>query len=197
MNNRDRVLFPLILIALITFSCERNEKEKKEEVKSKKAVKIDQDYYLDEDYYQFDKLDLLKSEIQGAIMLPNETSRLGTSEKPKIHHERGGFKWEISVGPSFSLYIEDYGKQKNLIKNHKIKLKTQNNVYKIEYLKDLPNLLVYKKTLKETNNHSSYFIYAQKKINNITYEIKNKSRGNKKDIVDVMEKSIFSFKSSI
>ncbi|MDG1841989.1 MAG: hypothetical protein P8I93_06555 [Crocinitomicaceae bacterium] len=193
MNNRAFILFTLILISLIAFSCEGNGEVKKE-LKSKKTSKIDQS--LNEDYYQFSKLYLLKSEIQGTIMLPNETSRLGTSEKPKVQHEHGGFKWEISVGPSFSLYLEDYGKQTNLIKNHKIKLKT-NNVYKIEFLKELPNLLIYKKTLKETNNHTSYFIYAQKKINNITYEIKNKPQGNRKDIVDVMEKSILSFNSSI
>jgi len=188
-------LFYLILISLIAFSCEREEQEKKEEIKSKKKTKTEQSW--EDDYYQFSKLDLLKSEIQGTIMLPNETSRLGTSENPKIKHKHGGFKWEISVGPSFSLFLEDYGKQSNLIKNHKIKLETQKNVYKIEFIKDLPNLLVYKKTLKETNNHSSYFIYAQKKINNISYEIKNKSQGNNKDLVDVMEKSILSFKSSI
>ena len=126
MNNRAFILFTLILISLIAFSCERNEEVKKE-LKSKKTSKIDQS--LNEDYYQFSKLYLLKSEIQGTIMLPNETSRLGTSEKPKVQHKHGGFKWEISVGPSFSLYLEDYGKQTNLIKNHKIKLK-QNNVYR-------------------------------------------------------------------
>ena len=195
MNHKTCILFAIVLASLIAFSCERNGKEQKEGIKSKKTSKIDQ--ALNEDYYQFSKLDLFKSEIQGTIMLPNETSRLGTSEKPKVQHERGGFKWGISVGPSFSLYLEDYGKQTNLIKKHKIKLKTQNNVYNIKFLKDLPNLLIYKKTLKETNNHSSYFIYAQKKINNITYEIKNKSQGNRKDIVDVMEKSILSFNSSI
>ena len=195
MKNKNFFFFSLILISLFAFSCERNANEKKEEIKSKKTSKREQT--IEEDYYQFSKLDLLKSEIHGSIMLPNETSRLGTSEKPKIKHKLGGFKWEISVGPSFSLFLEDYGKQANLIVNHKIKLETQKNVYKIEFIKDLPNLLIYKKTLKETNNHSSFFIYAQKKINNISYEIKNKSQGNKKNIVDVMEKSILSFKSSI
>ena len=57
----------------------------------------------------------------------------------KFNTNMVGLNGKISVGPSFSLFLEDYGKQTNLIKNHKIKLETQKKRYtKLNLLKICP-----------------------------------------------------------
>ncbi len=151
----------------------------------------------DEDYYQFSLFKLHNNDIQGTIMLPNETARIGSSEIPKVKHKPGGFQWTVSVGKAFTLYFEDFGEDKSLVTKHRKKLNAQSNIYNVKYLESLPNLLIYKKTLKESAAHTSYHIYAQKKINGVMYEIKNKYSGDKKEVVMFMKKSIASFKSSI
>ena len=181
-----------LLFFLFNISCEENTNSAPDE----QGDKANFSQRIDEDYYQFSNFNLNKHDIEGSIMLPNETSRIGTSEVPKVKHSPGGFKWKINVGSAFNLYIEDFGDKKDLVLNHKMKLEAQKNVYTVKYIEALPNLLIYKKTLKESSLHSSYHIYAQKKVNGISYEIKNKYQGDKKDVVMFMKKSIASFKSS-
>ena len=153
-----------------------------------------------EDYYKFSKINLKKHGIMASIMLPNETAGIGTAEIPEIKHVDSDFRWELKVGNTFSLFIEDFGVNNMLINNMMEKLKAQSNVYTINYLTKSPSLLVYEKTIKKRESTSNrqkktYHIYSQKKIDNIIYEIKNSDNGNSKDVVLYMQKSIASIKS--
>jgi hypothetical protein len=61
------------------------------------------------DYFQFQKVDLREYDIAASIMIPDATAGIGASFKPNVEHDEGGYKWAISVGRNFQLFLEDYG----------------------------------------------------------------------------------------
>ena len=60
------------------------------------------------DYYQFDEHNLDIYGINASIMIPNETAGIGASFEPEIKYNDGDFKWQISAGRNFNIFIEDY-----------------------------------------------------------------------------------------
>ena len=61
------------------------------------------------DYYQFDEHQLDFYGIDASIMIPNETAGIGASFESEIIHNDGDFKWQITAGRNFNIFIEDYG----------------------------------------------------------------------------------------
>ena len=160
---------------------------------------------LDEDYYEFRGISLKEFNIPATIMLPDETANIGASTKPEVIHAEGNFLWDIEVGPNFNLHIEDYGDYTDMVEYKKKELKKQ-EIFKINYLIDEKDLIVYErilivKGLKNASSkvgvkHNSYHVYGQKVINGITYELRSRDEGNEKMIIELMAKSIQSFKPS-
>ena len=182
----------VISLCFVFFAC--GEKENSGELKNENSGQYN------EDYYKFSKINIKKHGIMATIMLPNETAGIGTAEIPEVIHVDSDFRWELKVGSTFSLFIEDFGVNNTLINKMTEKLKAQSNVYTINYITKSPRLLVYEKTIKKRESTSNkqkktYHIYGQKKIDNIIYEIKNSYNGNSKDVVLYMQKSIGSIKS--
>ncbi len=158
---------------------------------------------LNEDYYEFQGFSLKPFELSYSIMLPDETANIGAATVPEISHKEGDFYWDISIGSNFKLHIEDYGDYNDLIPQKRNALKNQ-KIFKVEYLVNEKNLIVYKQTLmvKGSKNaspkvgveHSSYHVYGQKEFNNISYELSSSEEGSTKEIITLMAKSIKSFK---
>jgi len=167
-------------------------------------VKNDNTEVAEDEYYEFQGLSLKDFGVPGMIMLPDETANIGASTKPEVVHNDGDFIWDIFVGPNFELHIEDYGDYTDLVEYKKKELKEQ-EVFKINYLVNEKDLIVYESTLlvrgsKQASptvgvKHKSYHVYAQKIINGITYELRSRDEGYEKMIIDLMAKSIRSFKS--
>ena len=165
--------------------------------------KVDSGIDLDEDYYEFKGISLSNQGIEAMIMLPDETANIGASTKPEIIHDDGGFKWEINVGPNYQLHIEDYGDYTDLVENKKKDLK-DNGLFKINYLIDEKDLILYEQTLVVRGSkkaaptvgveHKSYHVYGQKSVDGITYELRSRDEGYEKVIIELMAKSIKSFK---
>jgi hypothetical protein len=160
---------------------------------------------LDEDYYEFKGISLKEHGIPAFIMLPDETTNIGASTKPEIIHTDGDFIWDINVGPNFSLHIEDYGDYTNMVEFKKKELQEQ-DLFKIKFLLDEKELIVYESTLivkgsKKASpsvgvEHKSYHVYGQKIINDVTYELRSRDEGYEKMIIELMAKSIKSFKAA-
>ena len=158
---------------------------------------------LDDDYYEFKGISLKGFNIPANIMLPDETANIGASTKPEIIHAEGDFLWDIVVGPNFSLHIEDFGDITNNVAYKKEELKKQ-EIFKINYLVDEKDLIVYKRSLivKGSKNasskvgvkHDSYHVYGQKIINGVAYALSSRDEGYEKMIIELMAKSIKSFK---
>lgn len=175
-----------ILFATLCFTSCNNEDEANKE-KVAKAV----------DYYDFQGMSLKDYDIPALIMLPGQTSNVGAAVEPSIIHAEGDFKWEIKVGPNFSLLIEDYGREKELIKREKTRLASF-PFYKIEYLTNTDSLIFYRRTLKYDKkntskvgvDHVSYHCYAIKKIAGIKYVFESPNEGCHKPIIETMIKTI-------
>jgi len=184
------ILLPFIILFLLP-SCSGNDNE------------ASQTPISTEEYYEFKGLSLKGSDIPAMIMLPDETANIGASTRPEILHNEGDFIWDILVGPNFELHIEDYGDYTDLVEYKKKELKEQ-DVFKVKYLVDEKDLIVFESVLivrgsKEASptvgvKHKSYHVYAQKVINGITYELRSRDEGYEKMIIELMAKSIRSFK---
>lgn len=161
-----------------------------------------QDVTIDDDYYEFQDFIMTDYDIPAVISLPDETANIGASTRPEVKHEES-FKWEINVGPKFQLLIEDFGILDDLVKEKKKELADQ-KIFKIKYLVDEPELIVYERTLLVTGSkyaapevgieHKSYHVYGQKTIDKIIYGLSTAQEGCEKHIVELMAKSIKSFK---
>lgn len=169
----------------------------------KETAKEEEGVTLDDDYYEFKGISLKEYGIPAMIMLPDETANIGASTKPEVIHADGDFIWDIQVGQNFELHIEDYGDYTDMVQYKKKELKDQ-DIFKIRYLIDDKDLIVYERTLVVKGSkkasptvgvkHASYHVYGQKIINGITYELRSRDEGYEKMIIELMAKSIKSFK---
>ena len=160
---------------------------------------------VNDDYYEFQDFNLQGYDIPAVISLPDETANIGASTKPEIIHIEDDVKWEVKIGPNFQLHIEDYADITDLIEVEKKELAEQ-TFFKVKYLIDEKDLILYERTLlvKGTDNaspnvgveHKSYHVYGQKIVDGITYELQSREEGYEKNIIELMAKSIKSFKPS-
>ncbi len=158
---------------------------------------------VDDDYYEFQDFILKDYEIPAVISLPDETANIGASTKPEVDHIMTDIKWTVNVGPNFQLLIEDYGDITDLIETEKKELAEQ-KFFKVKYIVDEPEMIVYERTLVVDGTadapstvgveHKSYHVYAQKVVNGFTYELQSREEGYEKMIIELMAKSIRSFR---
>ena len=147
------------------------------------------------DYYQFDELMLDKYGINASVMIPNETAGIGASFESEVIHNDGDFKWQISAGRNFNLFIEDYGDYQYRMPEFLRKLETQ-DVFKTEIIEQKDEYIIYKRELNMSSKEiSTFHLYGVKYINGIYYEIKNKEAGDSEKVIDFILKSFLSFKS--
>lgn len=158
---------------------------------------------VDDDYYEFQDFNLSKYDIPAYIKLPDETANIGASTKPEVIHVEDDIRWDVQVGPNFQLVIEDYGDINDLIEVEKKEL-ADKKFFKINYLIDEKDMILYERTLvvKGSNKasstvgveHKTYHVYASKTIEGITYELQSREEGYEKMIIQLMAKSIKSFR---
>jgi hypothetical protein len=182
--------FLLLLVTLPTlfFSCD--EKTASEELS-------------DEELYEFQGFSMQPYDIPVMIMLPDETANIGASTKPEVIHVEDDFQWELIVGPNFHMIIDDWGSDREMVSSEKKKLAGL-NFYKIKYIIDEPDFIVYERELKVDGKkeapssvgveHKTYHVYGQKVINDITYVFRSRDEGFERMIIDLMAKSIKSVK---
>ena len=169
------------------------------------VVNIENTDIMEDEYYEFQDFNLSKYEIPAFISLPDETANIGASTKPEIIHTESDYQWDIVIGQNFELHIEDCAEVSGLVKEKKEEL-ADRTFYNIKYLIEKEDLIMYERTLvvKGTDNasptvgveHKSYHVYGQKKIGKIYYELRSKEEGYSKTIIDLMVKSVKSFRPS-
>ena len=151
-------------------------------------------------YYQFAKLTLSDFDLNASIFIPDETAGIGASFKPIISHEED-FKWTISAGPNFTLFIEDYGDYSSLMDEFEAKI-SKSDFFDISIISNKNGIILYQRSIKKNTlsdasskeNHISFHLYAIKNINGIYYELKNKEEGDTRKVIELMEKSVESLK---
>lgn len=158
----------------------------------------------EEELYEFRGFSMKPYDIPIMIMLPDETANIGASTKPEVIHEEDGFQWKLSVGPNFEMIIDDWGADREMVSSEKKEL-AEHSFYKIKYLIDEPDFILYEQELKVDGKkgvsnsvgvpHKTYHVYGQKVINDITYVFRSRDEGYEKVIIDLMAKSIKSVKA--
>jgi hypothetical protein len=158
--------------------------------------------FTDNELLDFVPFNLKQYGIPAIMMLPDETSNIGAVTKPEVIHVDNDFKWKIKVGQQFQLLIEDYGDYSNLVDIKRKELSGQ-TIFKIRYLINEKDIIVYEKTLLVKGakkaphrlglTHRSYHVYGQKKLGNISYELKCDDNGAEKFVIQLMAKTINSF----
>ena len=153
-------VLPLILI----FACNSNSGNDNEPIQ-------------DDELYDFKGFSLREYDIPAMIMLPDETANIGASTTPEIIHAEDDFKWELIVGPNFHMVIDDWGDDRTMVSSEKERLAGL-NFYKITYIKEEPDFIVYERILKVDGEksapktvgleHKSYHVYCQKVIDGVT-----------------------------
>ena len=169
----------LLLFALVLFACQQDQ----------------QDNF---DYVQYEAFDLSRYDLPASIMLPDASAGIGTSLKPKVSYEIGGFKWRIDVGRNYTMLIEDYGDNALRFEEFKRKLFKPNRYFDIKVVEQQPNLLIYKRVVKGAyvaQPNEKYHIYSVCKIDENHYEIMNREQGDSKRVVDFMFHSIQSIQA--
>ena len=185
------IYIPLLVLYLIINACSS------ENTTTIKERKINQE---SDKYYQFAKLTLSDFDFNASIFIPDETAGIGASFKPIISHEED-FKWTISAGPNFTLFIEDYGDYSSLMDEFEAKI-SKSDFFDISIISKKNGIILYQRSIKKNTlsdasskeNHISFHLYAIKNINGIYYELKNKEEGNTRKVIELMEKSVESLK---
>jgi hypothetical protein len=159
-----------------------------------------EEIYGDNDkYYQFSELNLTAYGFNATIKIPDETTGIGASFEPIVRHEED-FKWVISAGPNFNVFIEDYGDFSTLMNDFKQKINSS-DFFTITIMSEKNGVISYSRKIKDNKldqnkelDQTTYHIYASKKLGNVNYEIKNREEGNTLKVIQLMEKSIASLK---
>jgi len=157
----------------------------------------------DEELYEFQGFSMKPYDMPVMIMLPDETANIGASTRPEVVHEEDDFQWLLSVGPNFQMVIDDWGADREMVSSKKKEL-AGHSFYKIKYIEDTPEFILYEQELKVDGKkgvsnkvgiqHKTYHVYGQKVINGITYVFRSRDEGYEKVIIDLMAKSIKSVK---
>ena len=162
------------------------------------TLSCEQDKPRSYDYIQYSSLDLSACDLSARIMLPNASAGIGTSIKPNIEYEIGGFKWKLSVGRNFTLLIEDYGDYAYRFAEFKRKLLKPNQFFEIEIVRQTNDILIYRRKVKGefvAQKNARFYIYGVKRIRENYYEIMNREQGDTIRVVDFMYYSIQSLKA--
>ncbi|PWL24529.1 MAG: hypothetical protein DCO96_13700 [Fluviicola sp. XM-24bin1] len=188
---KSLMLLLLVVPGFFLSSCSNEEEDKK------KKEDIDL-----EDYYEFQVMDMSKYGIDAYIHLPDETANIGASTKPEVSHPEDHI-WQIDIGQNFTLHIEDMANIKDNIKEEKKELKRK-EFFKIKYLIDDEDMILYQRELVVKGSdraastvgveHKSYHVFGQKTVDGITYVLESREEGYEKNIIEMMAKSIKSFK---
>lgn len=150
------------------------------------------------DYVQYTDFDMRPYDLAIQLKLPNASSGIGTSIKPLVSYEIGGFKWKLEVGRNFILQIEDYGDYAFRFAEFKRKLLKPNPFFEIEIVRQTNSVLIYRRKVKGAfvaKKNARFYIYSVRQINQNYYEIMNREQGDTKRVIEFMYHTIQSIKA--
>jgi hypothetical protein len=188
------LVLALVTLSVTTYSC-KDEGEND-------VISNDPQKEIDVDLSDFKGESLKKHGINALMMLPDETSNTGASVVPTFTRQEDHL-WLIEMGPRFEMVIEDLGSETTAVERMKNEL-IDLGIYDIEFLVDEPDLIMYKRSIKysddsklEVKKTSTYHCFGTKTIDGINYLIMSgkPDTGFHKLIVKDMVKTIRSFQA--
>ncbi|MFT4603072.1 MAG: hypothetical protein ACI857_003259 [Arenicella sp.] len=147
------------------------------------------------EYSEMNEMSLKPHGLNMKFMVPDVASSTGAALEPQVIHEDGDYLWHVKIGKHFHMVIEDYGKEKDKVKNEKARLIDLNKIFVTEFLTDDANLIMYKRTLHDDQGGKpSYHVYGEILIGGYTYILRSEDEGSLKPIIEDMLLTIKSAK---
>lgn len=147
------------------------------------------------EYSEMNEMSLKPYGLNMKFMVPDVASSTGAALEPQVLHDDGDYLWHVKIGKHFHMVIEDYGKEKDKVKNERARLADLDKIFITEYFTDEPNLIMYKRTLhNDQGGKPSYHVYGETLIGGYTYILRSEDEGSLKPIIEDMVLTIKSAK---
>lgn len=135
--------------------------------------------------------------LNTTVWVPEELAPDGTQIPSQIEPDEDNMIWKLKSGKKFHIVIRVVDGEGNYIKRKKEEL--AGGIFKVEYLDDKENYLMYKASLPENSSKAEFFkFYGVKKVNGEEYEFYTEESAElKKSDVELVKKSFLGFGEEI
>ncbi len=161
MNSKKFLIYLFAPVALFFASCGGGEEEGgKEGENGDEEVSLDGMVANDT---------LMAHGLNTTIWVPEELAPDGTQIPAQIEPDADNMLWKLKSGKKFHIVIRVVDGEGNYIKRKKEEL--AGGIFKVEYLDEKDNYVMYKATLPENSSSIEFFkFYGVKKVNGEEYE---------------------------
>lgn len=140
---------------------------------------------------------LMNYGLKTTVWVPEELAPDGTQIPSQIEPDEDNMLWKIKSGKKFHIVIRVVDGEGNYIKRKKEEL--AGGIFKVEYIDDKENYIMYKATLPENASKSEFYkFYGVKKVNGEEYEFYTEESAElRKGDVELVKKSFSGFGEEI
>lgn len=135
--------------------------------------------------------------LNTTIWVPEELAPDGTQIPSQIEPDEDNMLWKLKSGKKFHIVIRVVDGEGNYIKRKKDEL--AGGIFKVEYLDEKENYIMYKASLPENASKAEFFkFYGVKKVNGEEYEFYTEESAELRKVdVELVRKSFFGFGEEI
>jgi len=135
--------------------------------------------------------------LNTTIWVPEELAPDGTQIPSQIEADEDNMLWKLKSGKKFHIVIRVVDGEGNYIKRKKDEL--AGGIFKVEYLEDKENYVMYKASLPEDASKMEFFkFYGVKKVNGEEYEFYTEESAELRKVdVELVKKSFLGFGAEI
>lgn len=161
MNTKKWLVYVFAPVAMFMASCGSGE-ENKDVKKEPEAEELNLDGMVGNDT-------LMAHGLNTTIWVPEELAPDGTQIPAQIEPDADNMLWKLKSGKKFHIVIRVVDGEGNYIKRKKEEL--AGGIFKIEYLDEKDNYVMYKASLPDNASKTEFFkFYGVKKVNGEEYE---------------------------
>lgn len=130
--------------------------------------------------------------LKATVYVPEELAPDGTQIPADITPDEDAMMWRVRSGKKFDVIIRISDGDGDYIKRKKADL--DNSIFKIEYIDEKENYILYKATLPDGSAHEFYKFYGVKKVDGDDYEYYTSETAElRKGDIELVKKSFLAF----
>lgn len=135
--------------------------------------------------------------LNASVWVPEELAPDGTQIPSQIEPDEDNMIWKVKSGKKFHIVIQIVDGNGNYIKRKKDEL--AGGIFKIEYLDEKENFIMYKATLPDNASKTEFYkFYGVKKVNGEEYEFYTEESAELRKVdVENVRKSFLAFGEEI
>lgn len=130
--------------------------------------------------------------LNATVYVPEELAPDGTQIPADITPDEDALMWRVRSGKKFDIIIRVTDGEGDYIKRKKAEL--DGGIFKIEYIDEKENYVMYKATLPDASEHEFYKFYGMKKVDGEEYEYYTSETAElRKGDIELVKKSFLAF----